>query len=169
VRPSRPGFAGDTPVPPIWGDAKASPVAYSMYNFVLLLAWETHQGNPYGPVAVLLAVAAGLAALIMLITHVLPKPNRKGPEKDATYESGMETVGDARRRFNVRFYLVAMLFLLFDVELVFLYPWALVFVEARNAGDAALVGFLFVEMAIFFGLLLIGFAYDWGKGVLRYD
>jgi NADH-quinone oxidoreductase subunit A len=62
-----------------------------------------------------------------------------------------------------------MLFLLFDVELVFLYPWALVFFEARQAGDAASVSFLFVEMAVFFGLLLIGFAYDWGKGVLRYD
>ncbi len=126
-------------------------------------------GRVYGPIGVLVVAAMGLAAIIMLITHVLPKPKRKGPEKDATYESGMETVGDARRRFNARFYLMAMLFLLFDVELVFLYPWALVFVEARNAGDAALVGFLFVEAAIFFGLLLIGFAYDWGKGVLRYD
>lgn len=135
----------------------------------LLLTQTPVWSRSYAPIAVLLAVAAGLAAVIMIITHVLPKPGRKGSEKDATYESGMETVGDARRRFNVRFYLVAMLFLLFDVELVFLYPWALVFVEARQAGDAASVSFLFVEMAVFFGLLLIGFAYDWGKGVLRYD
>lgn len=140
-----------------------------MHCFLSVLPLSSNSGNPYSPIVVLVVAAMGLAAIIMLITHVLPKQKRKGPEKDATYESGMETVGDARRRFNARFYLMAMLFLLFDVELVFLYPWAIVFVEAKNAGDAALVGFLFVEAAIFFGLLLIGFAYDWGKGVLRYD
>lgn len=141
----------------------------TMHCYLSVLPLSSSSGNPYSPIVVLVVAAMGLAAIILLITHVLPKQKRKGPEKDATYESGMETVGDARRRFNARFYLMAMLFLLFDVELVFLYPWALVFVEARNAGDAALVGFLFVEAAIFFGLLLIGFAYDWGKGVLRYD
>lgn len=141
----------------------------NMHCFLSVLPLSSNSGNPYSPIVVLVVAAMGLAAIIMLITHVLPKQKRKGPEKDATYESGMETVGDARRRFNARFYLMAMLFLLFDVELVFLYPWAIVFVEAKNAGDAALVGFLFVEAAIFFGLLLIGFAYDWGKGVLRYD
>jgi NADH-quinone oxidoreductase subunit A len=123
----------------------------------------------YGPIGVLIVVAVLLSAAMIALSHIWPKPKRSGPEKDDTYEAGMEAVGDARGRFNVRFYLVAVLFLLFDVELVFLYPWALAFLDARDAGDAALVGFLFVEMAIFFGLLLIGFAYDWGKGILRYD
>lgn len=123
----------------------------------------------YAPIAVLIVVSALLSAAIILLTHLIPKGRRTGPEKDSTYESGVEAIGEARRRFNVRFYLVAMLFLLFDVELVFLYPWALVFIDARNTGDAAMLTFLFVEMAIFFGLLLVGFAYDWGKGVLRYD
>ena len=123
----------------------------------------------YGPILVLIVVSILLSAGMIVISHVLPKPKRSGAEKDSTYEAGMEPVGDARRRFNVRFYLVAMLFLLFDVEIVFLYPWALAFMDARNAGNAAQVSFLFVEMAIFFGLLLIGFVYDWGKGILRYD
>jgi NADH-quinone oxidoreductase subunit A len=123
----------------------------------------------YGPIGVLIIASILLSASMIVLSHIWPKPRRSGPEKDDTYEAGMEAVGDARRRFNVRFYLVAVLFLLFDVELVFLYPWALAFMDARNVGDAAQVSFLFVEMAIFFGLLLIGFAYDWGKGILRYD
>jgi NADH-quinone oxidoreductase subunit A len=125
--------------------------------------------SAYGPILVLIIVAMLLSAAMLVISHVLPKAKRSGPDKDSTYESGMEAINDARRRFNVRFYLVAMLFLLFDVELVFLYPWALAFMDARSTGDAAQVAFLFVEMAIFFGLLLVGFAYDWGKGILRYD
>ena len=123
----------------------------------------------YGPILVLIVVSILLSAAMIFISHILPKPKRSGPEKDSTYEAGMEPVGGARGRFNVRFYLVAMLFLLFDVEIVFLYPWALAFMDAHNSGDVARVGFLFVEMAIFFGLLLVGFIYDWGKGILRYD
>jgi len=125
----------------------------------------------YGPILVLILVTLTVAAGILVITHIFPKPKRSGPEKDGTYESGMPPIGDARRRFNVRFYLVAMLFLLFDVELIFLYPWATLFVhEARAAmPDTALLSFLFWEMAIFFGILVVGFAYDWKKGVFRYD
>ncbi|HVP13497.1 MAG TPA: NADH-quinone oxidoreductase subunit A [Phycisphaerae bacterium] len=123
----------------------------------------------YGPILVLILVAILLSAAMVVISHILPKAKRTGPAKDATYEAGMEAMGDARRRFNVRFYLVAMLFLLFDVEIVFMYPWAIAFMDARQAGQVAQVSFLFVEMAIFFGLLLVGFAYDWGKGILRYD
>jgi NADH-quinone oxidoreductase subunit A len=131
----------------------------------------------YGPILVLIALAIVIATAILLITHILPKPLRHGPVKEDTYESGVPLVGDARQRFNVRFYLVAMLFLLFDVELIFMYPWALVFFDAKNAANAQSAGtagagelsFLFAVMAIFFVLLLIGFIYDWGKGVFRYD
>lgn len=124
----------------------------------------------YGPIAVLILFMMAVGTLILLITQLLPKAKRSGPLKDATYESGMEVVGDARRRFNVRFYTVAMLFLLFDVELIFMYPWAVLFNQARTTGaPAAEVSFLFWEMAIFFVVLIVGFAYDWGKGVFRYD
>ncbi len=120
----------------------------------------------YGSIGVLILVAMVLGAIILVLTHFLPKAKRHGPEKDATYESGMEVIGDARQRFNVRFYLVAMLFLLFDVELVFMYPWALNF--AKGAGTAG-QQFLFVEMWIFFAILLVGYAYAWKKGVFRWD
>lgn len=123
----------------------------------------------YGPIVVLILFTMVVSTVIMLLTHLLPKAKRTGPRKDETYESGMPVIGDARRRFNVRFYLVAMLFLLFDVELIFLYPWAVNFMSARAAGDMALLNFLFFEMAIFFGLLLVGLIYDLGKGVLEFD
>lgn len=125
----------------------------------------------YGPIVVLILTMIVVAISILIITHIFPKPKRSGPEKDGTYESGMPPIGDARRRFNVRFYLVAMLFLLFDVELIFLYPWATLFVQEARASvpDPALLSFLFWEMAIFFGILVVGFAYDWKKGVFRYD
>ncbi len=132
----------------------------------------------YGPVFVLIVLAIVLSAAIIVVTHLIPKPKRHGDVKEDTYESGVEAIGNTRQRFNVRFYLVAMLFLLFDVELIFMYPWAIVYFDARSKADAAgatasltggEVGFLFFAMAIFFLLLLIGFAYDWGKGILRYD
>jgi len=133
----------------------------------------------YGPIVVIILVAMALGLLILAITHWLPKPGRQGPLKDATYESGMPVIGDARRRFNVRFYLVAMMFLLFDVELIFMYPLAMVLKDNANqiqasSGSslaAAQSGqqFLFVILAVFFVILLIGLAYDWAKGVFRWD
>jgi NADH-quinone oxidoreductase subunit A len=124
----------------------------------------------YGPIGVLILFVMGVATAIILVTQTLPKAKRSGPRKDATYESGMEPIGDARRRFNVRFYLVAMLFLLFDVELIFMYPWAKVFTQARVEGLAqGELAFLFFEMVIFFMILLVGYVYAWGKGVFRYD
>jgi NADH-quinone oxidoreductase subunit A len=127
----------------------------------------------YGPILFVILVAIGLAAVIMLLSHVPLKWRRHGRVKDSTYESGMEPIGDARGRFNVRFYLVAMLFLLFDVELIFMYPWAVVFFKSA-APDAALAGaglrtFLFVEMAIFVGILLVGYIYAWRKGIFRWE
>lgn len=141
----------------------------------MLLAANGPEG--YGPILILIAVAALLSTAIIVITHVLPKAKRHGREKESTYEAGMPVLGDARRRFNVRFYLVAVLFLLFDVDLVLVYPWVLSFFRARAevgaATDAAAasgnVTFLVVAMTIFGALLLIGFIYDWGKGILRYD
>lgn len=121
----------------------------------------------YQPILALILVIMALGGTIMLITHVLPKPGRQGARKDATYEAGMEVIGDARRRFNVRFYLVAMLFLLFDVELIFMYPWAKVF--TAGVASAANMSFLFYEMVIFMMILLVGYVYAWRKGVFRWD
>lgn len=125
----------------------------------------------YGPIGLLIAFVMVVATGIIVVTQTMPKAKRSGPRKDATYESGMEPVGDARQRFNVRFYMVAMLFLLFDVELIFMYPWARVFTQSANAGAAAAADttFLFFEMVIFFVILLVGFIYAWGKGIFQYD
>src|SRR5438105_14889078 len=119
---------------------------------------QTAPAAGYLPIAVLFLTVTGLAAVIILLSHLLPKKRRSGPVKDAIYESGVEPIGDARRRFNIRFYLVAMLFLLFDVELIFMYPWAIVF--HRSAMGEAMperapgAMFLLAEMGIFVVVLL---------------
>ena len=126
----------------------------------------------YAPIVVLLGLALLVGIAILLLTHFLPKAKRSGEDKDDTYESGMPPIGDARRRFNVKFYLVAVMFLIFDVELVFMYPWVAAFIKAKSGTDAALAAnapMLFWVMMIFFIILTLGFLYEWGKGVLRYD
>ena len=95
-------------------------------------------------------------------------PKRTGPGKEQTYESGMVPIGDTRKRFNVRFYIVAMIFLVFDVEIVFFYPWATVFPDAvvNSAGGA---GLLLVEIVLFVLILMLAYIYAWGKGVFQWD
>lgn len=138
--------------------------------------------SDYSIVAILLITALALSALILLLTHAVG-PKRHGATKDSTYESGVDPLGDARRRFNVKFYLVAVLFLVFDVEIIFLYPWAVVFPKLKQAGgpspDApwagALVdagygtGFFLVSIGLFFVLLTVGFVYEWRKGIFKWD
>jgi NADH-quinone oxidoreductase subunit A len=133
--------------------------------------------SEYAPVAILLgALILGVCA-IMVITHLIG-PRRSGPVKDMTYESGVDPIGDARRRFNVRFYLVAVLFLVFDVEIIFLYPWSVLFpkVSAGTVADFHQLtalgygpGFLAASVGFFFVLLTVGFIYEWRKGVFRWD
>ncbi len=127
----------------------------------------------YGPVGVLLGLVIVTAALMLALTHVLG-PKRHGPIKESPYEAGMPVIADARKRINVRWYLVAVLFLLFDVEVLFLWPWGLLFhdaaaVEPIQVYDWASKGFLLGAMGLFLGFLLIGFIYDWRKGVLKWD
>jgi len=130
----------------------------------------------YRLVFLLIGLSTVLTAVIMALTHLMG-PRRRGPVKDSPYESGMPVVGDARRRFNVRFYMVAMLFLLFDVEVVFFWPWAPLFRKVA-AGQLSLLdqagmtvgkGFLVAEMAVFLAILLVGYVYGWRKGVFRWD
>ena len=119
------------------------------------------------PVVLLILIGAGFA-LGNVIASVIIGPSRTGPGKEATYESGMVPVGDTRRRFNVRFYLVAMIFLVFDVEIVFFYPWATLFPEAVATGSA-LSFTLLMGILTFTAILLVAYFYAWGKGVFRWD
>ena len=119
----------------------------------------------WAPVVLLLLIGIGFAVGNLVIS-LLIGPSRTGPGKETTYESGMVPVGDTRRRFNVRFYIVAMIFLVFDVEIVFMYPWATIF--APNV-KGPLGGMLLAEMAIFVAILVLAYLYAWGKGVFRWD
>ena len=132
--------------------------------------------QPYAAILFVIGVAVVMAFAILALTHVIGT-KRRGPVKDEIYESGMPPVMDARRRFNVRFYVVAMVFLLFDVEVVFLWPWAPVFHASATrpggsvdwAGLEIGKGFLLAEMAVFLGILLVGYVYAWRKGVFKWE
>lgn len=131
--------------------------------------------QPYGSILFVIALAVGMAIAILILTHLVG-PKRKGPRKNDTYESGMPPIGDARRRINVRFYIVALLFLLFDVEVVILWPWALAYYEAATTGATVAIpgamvgkGFFLGGAGMFIGLLLVGYVYEWKKGVFRWD
>lgn len=112
-----------------------------------------------GWLSIVLMIALGAAfAVGSVILSGLFGPRRPSPEKEAPYECGMPPVGDARERQSVKFYLVAMIFLLFDIEVAFLYPWAL---SLRDLGWTGLV-----QIVVFFLILLAGYAYVWKKGAL---
>ena len=137
-------------------------------NYYLGMLTTLAQDNfsHYGPVAVLVMMAVVFAAANLVLTHILG-PQKQGKIKGLTYESGMNPIGSAKRRFNVRFYIVAMAFLIFDVEIVFLYPWATVFPSLAHAGELSI---LFLARMLFFVLTtVIAFVYAWRKGVFRYD
>ncbi len=104
---------------------------------------------------IVLGVVFGLVAVVL---SSLLGPSKPTPEKLAPYECGMPPVGDARERQSIKFYLVAMIFLLFDIEVAFLYPWAM---ALRDLGWAG-----FVQVLLFMGLLLFGYVYVWRKGAL---
>jgi NADH-quinone oxidoreductase subunit A len=112
-----------------------------------------------GWLSIVLMIALGAAfAIGSVILSGLLGPRRPTPEKEAPYECGMPPVGNARERMSVKFYLVAMIFLLFDIEVAFLYPWAL---SLRDLGWTG-----FVQILVFMLLLLAGYAYVWKKGAL---
>ncbi len=132
--------------------------------------------EPYAAIGVTILLVMLITAFMLASAHFIG-PKRHGLVKDSPYESGMPPVVDTQRRFNVRFYIVAVLFLLFDVEVVFLWPWTQVFHQAtahgatiplQDGGEAG-KGFLLIGMAIFFGLLVFGLLYEWKKGAFRWD
>jgi NADH-quinone oxidoreductase subunit A len=120
----------------------------------------TNYHELYFPVLLQVIVAAAVAAGLVGGGLLLGKRVRNAA-KDTPYESGMQPIGSARERFSVKFYLVAMVFILFDIEAIFLYPWAVVFRELKM--------FAFVEMLLFIVLVLAGYFYIWKKGVLDWS
>lgn len=114
----------------------------------------------YLPVLFLLAIAVGLGLVLILAAAVLAVRN-PDPEKVSIYECGFNAFDDARMKFDIRFYLVAILFIIFDLEVAFLFPWAVAF------GEISMTGFW--AMMLFLAILTVGFAYEWKKGALEWE
>ena len=111
-------------------------------------------------ILIMIVLGAGFALISVLLSSLLG-PRKPSPEKSAPYECGMPAVGDARERQSVKFYLVAMIFLLFDIEVAFVYPWAMAFRTLQWTG--------FLQLLVFFALLLTGYIYVWRKGVFDWS
>ena len=116
--------------------------------------------DAYFPILVFLGIALGLAS-VLIVLPMLVSRHAKDTEKLSAYECGFEPFGDARGKFDVRFYLVAILFIIFDLEVAFLFPWA---VSLDTIGH-----FGFWSMMVFLGVLTVGFAYEWKKGALEWE
>src|SRR5881409_2614637 len=121
--------------------------------------------QPYLSFLLLLGFVAFNAALLIGLSHLLA-PHKPTPLKDSPYESGMPPLGNARERFSVKFYLVAMLFIIFDIETVFLIPWGTIYF---GGGTGPGMGFLLVEMLVFILILAVGYVYVWKRGALQWD
>jgi NADH-quinone oxidoreductase subunit A len=121
----------------------------------------------YYPVFIYLAVVLGFAAVTLIAAHIVG-PKKRTPVKLMPYESGMDPIGDARQRFDVKFYLIAILFLVFDVELLFLYPWAVAFYHDPAMIPTNLHAPVFWEILVFIATLVIAYLYAWRKGVFQW-
>jgi NADH-quinone oxidoreductase subunit A len=129
------------------------------------MAWEL---EAYYPVFVFLLFILAFVAVVLIIAHVIG-PRRNTTVKLMPYESGMDPIGDARQRFDVKFYLIAILFLVFDVEVLFLYPWSVI--AYRDAGPVLPAGLrtaVFWEVLVFLATLVVAYIYAWRKGVFRW-
>jgi NADH-quinone oxidoreductase subunit A len=116
--------------------------------------------STYLPILILFGVSLA-NAVGMIVASAILNPRRPTPEKDMPYESGMVPLGDTRARFSVKFYMVAISFIIFDLEAIFLIPWA---VEMRHLGWEG-----FIAMSIFMAILVVGFLYEWRKGGLEWE
>ena len=114
----------------------------------------------YLPILILLGLAVALGLILILAAAIIAVQN-PDPEKVSAYESGFNAFDDARIKFNVRFYLVSILFIIFDLEIAFLFPWAVTF--------HAMTDLAFWSMMVFLGVLTVGFAYEWKKGALDWE
>jgi NADH-quinone oxidoreductase subunit A len=129
--------------------------------------------STYYPIFLYLLVIIGFAVSVLLLTHLIG-PKHRTPIKQMPYESGMDPIGDARQRFDVKFYLIAILFLVFDVELLFLYPWAASYPWSSGADEPAsflpveLHTLVFVEVLVFLLTVVVAYVYAWRRGVFRW-
>ena len=114
----------------------------------------------YLPILIFIGIAGGLSVVFIIVPFVIA-PSKPDPEKLSAYECGFNAFGDARMRFDVRFYLVSILFIIFDLELAFLFPWAI------TLGKIGVYGFW--SMMVFLGVLTVGFIYEWKKGALEWE
>jgi NADH-quinone oxidoreductase subunit A len=114
----------------------------------------------YLPITIFLGIAMALAMMLVLASFIAAK-QKPDPEKNSAYECGFEPFGDARSKFDVRFYLVSILFIIFDLEVAFLFPWAI------TLGKIGYYGFW--SMMAFLGVLTVGFIYEWRKGALDWE
>jgi NADH-quinone oxidoreductase subunit A len=114
----------------------------------------------YGSLLLMFVLAAGLAGALITVSAIIGK-HKPSPEKDQAYECGIRPTGDAREPFSVHFYMVGLIFILFDIEAIFLYPWALVYHDLKVFG--------FVEMLLYIIILLVGYVYLWKKGALDWN
>lgn len=121
---------------------------------------EINPLNQYIPIGLMFIVAVGFVATTMLATHLLG-PKRKTQIKLQAFESGIQSIGNARIPFNIKYFLIAIMFVLFDVEVIFMYPWAVNFEELGMTG--------FIEMILFISTLLIGYYYIKKKGALTWE
>ena len=127
-----------------------------MTGFELLLEYLTK----YSPILIFIVLAMGFG-LVTLALSYLVQPKYPEPEKLSVYECGSEPFSDSRMPFPVRYYVIAMLFVIFDIEVIFLYPWAVTFKQLGIIG--------FIEMMIFIGLFIVAYVYAWRKGALEWD
>jgi NADH-quinone oxidoreductase subunit A len=119
--------------------------------------------NTYIPVLVMLAGSIVVVGILLALTFYVG-PKRPSPQKLGTYECGMTPIGSARERFPIKFYLIAMLFIIFDIETVFLYPWAVAY---RSSGGLML--FNLIEMLVFVAILFVGYIYVWRRGAFEWE
>ncbi len=115
--------------------------------------------HSYVPVLIMLIVVTAFGVLVITLSWLVGKRQAQA-EKLMPYECGLNPIGDARKRFSIKFYIIAMLFIVFDIEAIFLYPWAIIFNDLKIFG--------LIEMLVFIGILLIGFFYVWKKGALEW-
>ena len=118
----------------------------------------------YLPIVIFLGVGAALGILFFILALVIA-PSAPDPEKNSAYECGFNAFDDARMKFDVRFYLVSILFIIFDLEVAFLFPWAVALMKLPHATQV----FAFWSMMSFLGILTVGFIYEWKKGALEWE
>ncbi len=116
--------------------------------------------DSYAPLLLMFILAAGLAGVLITVSTIVGR-HKRTREKDQPYECGIAPTGDARHPFSVHFYMVGLIFILFDIEAIFLYPWALVYKDLKVFG--------FAEMLLYIIILLVGYIYLWKKGALDWD